>query len=263
MSIIFVCFVAIVLMGAFSRFALSMVSVLAETKVNELVESALDEPDYYNCVVSTERMFEMRLVEAEIMGLEDMTVCEDYMCKNCEPSRDRIRAIQRAKQKDESDALKAARTLEEHLRNMLEAQSQPVSMLPRPPAGKGGGSPSLEAREKAFRELRRKQSAEARKSTAVVGGRLVPRPNNVPKRAEAFIQTVYGDPFIVWTWTLDGTHYGKPMMLRQEVTREVFNSFPLVAQPYAEGAIKELGELFNPVEKPRRAPRIGTETVKR
>lgn len=218
-------------------------------KVEELVKSALSEPDYYNCAVSTERMFEMRLVEAEVMGLEDMAVCEDYKCKNCEPSRNRTTAIRRAKQRAEAE-MKDALTRQERSKNMLEAQNTPVRASapieyrgitadriypPRPPAGNGGGSPA--------------PTSNRYKS---IYGRRFPIPNNVPRRAEVYV--VHDDiakrEDIMWTWTDDGSPNGKPMFVRQTVDAAFLNSLERAfdAKPYREGEIKECDEFTHTFE---------------
>lgn len=259
-------------------------------KVDYMIESALapkslNEPDYYNCEASTERMFEQRFVEAEIMGLEDMTMCEDYECKNCQPSRDRIRAIHRAKQREEAEERNATLTHRERFESMLDAQGAraPIMprppVMPRPPAGNGGGSPSPnQLREK---ELQEKQYRHVRYTTLF--GRQFPIPNNVPKRAEAIVIPYTHEVEINWTWLEDG----RPMVIKQHVDRRTLNELPrtYAAKSYEIGAIKELGEIgpigevcpieidqlldapgyihHHPLEKPRRAPRIGTETYKK
>ena len=44
----------------------------------------------YDCEVYSERLLDEKMVEAELMKIEEMAVCDNPKCPNCEPSRPKI-----------------------------------------------------------------------------------------------------------------------------------------------------------------------------
>lgn len=147
----------------------------------------------FDCSVYDQRQFEKKLVEAGIQNNVEI-FCEDKECPECYPNRPGN-----------------GRTGAPRLRQ-------------KPPA-----DPENIRRMKAEAKTAFAQSRSGRKRTAVVAGQLVPIPNNVPRWATGTLMhdSMYRTNFIGWKWH-DENDKSKPIRsFRQNVTDEVFGSFPL------------------------------------
>jgi hypothetical protein len=209
---LFIAVLGMTMLVATGRTLASGVSVLREGRKREPAvmsykESSaakLDAPPrektVFDCAVWDQRHFEKKLVEAGIQANVE-AMCEDKECPECYPNR--------------------------------PGNGRPPVGIVRSSGINRDKNKSIRAAQHA---LEKKRAAEAfAKSRAgkqrilEVNGRLVPIPNNVPKFASA---VMFYDPnilsdVIVWSWTLEGDPYGKPMAWRQNITPEVFNKFPV------------------------------------
>lgn len=168
------------------------------------------EKTVFDCAVWDQRHFEKKLVEAGIQANVE-AMCEDKECPECYPNR--------------------------------PGNSRPPVGIVQSSGINRNKNKSIRAAQHA---VEKKRAAEAfaksragKQRTLEVNGRLVPIPNNVPKFASA---VMFYDPnilsdVIVWSWTLEGDPYGKPMAWRQNITPEVFNKFPVSGKkkPFVQG----------------------------
>jgi hypothetical protein len=70
----------------FLEFKLSKNSV-EQSFAKQMLEIANPNKTEFDCRVYSDRLFEKKLVEAEVLKIEDMSVCEDEHCPNCKPAK--------------------------------------------------------------------------------------------------------------------------------------------------------------------------------
>lgn len=198
-------------------------------QIDTMVAEVLDEskPVWYDCEMSTERIFEERSVDKGLMDVADMIVCENTRCPNCAPTYEAIANRQRLaaaaeKDKRRAEASAAIATINER-RAGRDVNAYSIANK-RTQAIKS----KINQQSKMIAQLEYENSLSGKQRVADVLGRQVPIPNNVPRRATAFMEynSMNMSDYLVWTWTLDGEADGQVMYFRQHITDKVFDQFP-------------------------------------
>lgn len=165
------------------------------------------EKTVFDCAVYDQRLFEKELVEAKVIpNIESR--CEDKECPECYPNRP-------GNSRKEAPAIGTTN-------NTKKWREPKVYDAARVEKAKAEKKRAAEAFAK---------SRAGRQRVAEVSGRIVPIPNNVPRFATG--QLVYDSAmlgsFIGWRWH-DEDDARKPIRsYRQNISDEVFDSFPLAS----------------------------------
>lgn len=196
-----------------------------EARIEGLAQAILEDDSFGGCTLEFQRAFEQKFIDAGIPTT--LSKCYDERCETCHPKRQNLP--------------NPAHTVTRKRIASCVICNKDVATSSR----KGDVTCRACSRESAHRYLDRQKSMAAEKNrarqayensrsgkqrTAVVAGRMVPLPGNVPKRAvgEYFINNLHEDPYIVWTWTHEHLGDGDTTMrLRQDISNQLWNSLPL------------------------------------
>lgn len=170
----------------------------------------------YDCIMYATRLFEQKLVDEGVIGLDEMSLCDNRNCLNCVPTR---RALTDKAKKD---------AWEQAQKRIKDGQRQKM----------------LKAREESTKHCDKcdgwvpEHHVHGPADHAILNGRVVPRPYNVPPYAE--IKTHF-DPValvdvIIWEWTYPNDT--KKNFVKQNISN--FNALPKhrpLVMEYSAGGI--------------------------